>query len=112
MGINDITHLGQRRTADEQAEDFDTAVINAMPAARAKIKQAAVAGDAVMLDTLDDALSLRLVRPGVMGNLIRTALNGDAEVTAKMLLDLINKGIEDEAENEAIKAVERAEVEA
>ena len=99
-----------RRTADEQAEDFDAAVINAMAAARTTVRQKATAGDPLTLECLFDDLCSRIALPGVGANLIRAALSCGPLVAGQMLLDLIGKGVEEEAEVVAIKAVEAMEV--
>lgn len=111
--IETSNHLAEAALqAREQASDaFNDATDAAMPAARLTAVQRAVAAaeDDPTLDNLANDLCERLGRDGVVNTLIRAALSCGPTVAGQMLLDLINKGVELEAENLAIREVESAE---
>lgn len=108
--LETFNHLAEAalQAREDTYDAFDAAVTNAMPAARNTIISKACAGDSTVLDNLDSHLCARF-DGDVVTTLIRAALSCGAAVAGQMLLDLINKGVELEAENLAIREVESAE---
>jgi hypothetical protein len=93
----------------ERDDDFDAAVAVAAAARRqaAAIRTNALTGHQQTLEGLAEDFAHRVSQPGVTETLIRTALSCGPSTAGQMLLDLIQKGVDLEAEVEALKEVER-----
>lgn len=112
MGYKDMDWTAVDR-AHEQAElaqeEFDEAVAAAARRHAAAMRTNAITGHKQTLETLAEDLAHRLSLSGVTEQLIRSALVGGPLLAGHLLTDMIQKGIDFEAENEGIKEVERAE---
>ncbi|MEC5161892.1 hypothetical protein [Janthinobacterium sp. CG_S6] len=70
------------------------------------------AGDAKMLRDIANNLGSLLVEPGVSEEIVKSVALGYAGLAGNLVAKLVNKAIDDDAEVEAIKEVEKLEVDA
>jgi hypothetical protein len=95
--------------AELAGEAFDEAVTREMPRQAAAIRSNIQSGQAQTLDSVTDDLLERISESGVTQGIVRAALVGGPLAAGQLLLELINKQIENMAELAAIKEVERDE---
>jgi hypothetical protein len=112
MGHKDMdwTAIDRAHEAAELAQEgFDTAVAAAAREHAKAIRTNALLGHQQTLETLAEDLANRLSLSGVTEQLIRASIVGGPLVAGHLLIDLIQKGIDFEAEVQGTKEVERAE---
>lgn len=90
-------------------EQRDEAIAEAARRHAAAIRTNVLTGNEKALHDLANALGERLCQKGVGEQLIRSSVACGPHTAGNLLLDLIQKCIDDDAEIEAIKEVERAE---
>lgn len=87
----------------------DAAIAEAARRHASAVRQNILTGHEQTLSAQADEFALRVSQPGVTEHLIRAAMSCGPVLAGQMLLDLIQKGINAEAELAAIKEVERME---
>lgn len=87
----------------------DAAIAEAARRHAGAVRQNILIGHEQTLSAQADEFALRVSQPGVTEHLIRSAMSCGPALAGQMLLDLIQKGINAEAELAAIKEVERME---
>ena len=96
-----------------EADDaFDAAVVEAARRHAAAIRTNILTGHQQTLHDIATDLGDGLADTGVMEQLVRAAFAVGPRTAGQLLLDLIQKCIDTDAENEALKEVERATVSA
>ncbi len=87
----------------------DAAIAEAARRHAAAIRTNILTGNERTLHDLGNALGERLCQKGASEILIRSSVAAGPHTAGNLLLDLIQKCIDDDAEIEAIKEIERAE---
>lgn len=93
--------------AGEAADDFDEALIAETKRQAAAIRTNALTGHEQTLESLAESLAHRLSQSGVTEHLVRAALSVGPLGAGQMLLSLIGKCIEEDAETAALVELER-----
>lgn len=93
----------------DQEEMRDQAIAEAARRHAAAIRTNVLTGHQQTLTSMAEEFADRVSQPGITEHLIRAAMSVGPWIAGRMLLDLIQKGIDAEAEIEAIKEIERAE---
>jgi hypothetical protein len=99
--------MNARHYPPSDADDFDAALLRETTVQTAAIRSAALAGDLPTLSGLAESLALRLSQSGITEQLVRTALSCGVHTTGQVLLDMVGKCIAADAENAALKELER-----
>ena len=104
------TAIDRAHERQEEADDaYDAKLIAGTKRHTAAILTNARAGHQQTLESLAESWAHRVSQPGVSELLIRAALVGGPLAAGQMLLDLIAKVIDDQAENAALVELERAD---
>lgn len=90
-------------------EQRDQAIADAARRHAAAIRTNILTGHEQTLKFAADDLAERMCAPGVTEQLIRSALSCGPLLAGQMLIDMVQKGIDADAELAAIREIERAE---
>lgn len=93
----------------EMAEDFDKHLAEVTKRQAAAMRTNALIGHQQTLESLAEGLAHRLSRSGVTEQLIRTALTCGPLGAGQILMDLITKCVDADAELAALAEIERCE---
>lgn len=112
MGYRDMDWTATDRAHEEaglEQDAFDAAVAaECGPWAKA-LRQNIVAGHLQTIDMVVEPFSDRISREGITELVIRTAISMGALAAGQLVLDMVQKCIDAQAEIEAIKEVEKRE---
>lgn len=99
----------QHEIEQEEAAAFETALIAEKKRQAAAMRTNALTGHQQTLSNLAESLAHRMSKPGVTEHLVRAALAVGPLGAGQMLLDLVGKCIDDDAETAALVEMERTE---